>query len=74
MRSFDIYADSAANLTAEMIKENNIGVVSYTCSIDGVDMECYEEGVPFEETAKKYYDAMRAGSETKTTQIGRAHV
>lgn len=69
MRSFDIYADSAANLTAEMIKENDIGIVSYTCSIDGVDMECYEEGVPFEETAKKYYDAMRAGSETKTTLV-----
>ena len=69
MRNFDIYVDSAANLTDEMIKNNDIKVVSYTCSIDGKEMECYEEGVPYEETAKKFYDAMRNGSDTKTTLV-----
>lgn len=69
MRNFDIFVDSAANLTDEMIKNFDIRVVSYTCTIDGKDMECYEEGVPYEQTAKKFYDAMRGGSETKTTLV-----
>ena len=69
MRSFDIYVDSAANLPDELIKENDIKVISYTCSVDGKDMECYEDGVPFAETAKKFYSAMRDGAETKTTLV-----
>ena len=69
MRSFDIYVDSAANLPDELFKENDIKVISYTCSVDGKDMECYEDGVPFAETAKKFYSAMREGAETKTTLV-----
>lgn len=69
MRSFDIFVDSAANLPDELIKENDIKVISYTCSVDGKDMECYEDGVPFAETAKKFYSAMREGAETKTTLV-----
>lgn len=69
MRKFDIYVDSAANLTDEMIDNYDIKVVSYTCMIDGVEMECYEKGVSSDETAKKFYDAMRNGSETKTTLV-----
>lgn len=52
-----------------MIKNNDIKVVSYTCTIDGKEMECYQEGVPYEEVAKKFYDAMRNGSDTKTTLV-----
>ncbi len=66
---FEIFADSAANLTDEMIDRYGIGIVSYTCSIDGKEMECYQKGVPFKEIAKKFYDAMREGSETKTTLV-----
>lgn len=69
MRKFDIFVDSAANLTDEMIENNDIKVVSYTCSIDGKEMECYEKGVPYENIAKKFYDAMRNGSDTKTTLV-----
>lgn len=69
MRNFDIYADSAANLTDEMIENNDIKIISYNCSIDGKEMECYEKGVPSEQIAKAFYDAMRAGSETKTTLV-----
>lgn len=69
MKSFDLFVDSAANLPDEILKQYDIKVISYTCSIDGKDMECYEDGVPFEETAKKFYAAMRAGSETKTTLV-----
>lgn len=69
MSNFDIYVDSAANLTAEMEEKGKIRVVSYTCRIDGKEMECYEKGRPFSETAKKFYDAMRAGSETATSLV-----
>lgn len=68
MRSFDIFVDSAANLTDEMVETYNIGVVSYTCSIDGKEMQCYEKG-KFLQIAKTFYDAMRAGGETKTTLV-----
>ncbi|MDE6373372.1 MAG: DegV family EDD domain-containing protein, partial [Clostridia bacterium] len=69
LRSFDIFVDSAANLTEEMIEANGIGVDTYTCSIDGQEMECYQKGVPFEETAMKFYNAMREGADTKTTLV-----
>ncbi|MGN0817394.1 MAG: DegV family protein [Candidatus Coproplasma sp.] len=66
---FDIFVDSSANLTEEMIEENNIGVVSYVCTIDGKDMQCYEKDRPYKQTAKDFYDAMRAGSDTRTSLI-----
>jgi DegV family protein with EDD domain len=69
MNKFRIFVDSSANLTDEMIKDNDIGVVSYTCRIDGVDTECYEENKPYKEIAKRFYDAMREGHETKTSLV-----
>lgn len=69
MRNFDIFADSAANLTEEIIKEHDIKIISYTCLIDGKEINCYEDGVPFAETAKKFYAAMREGADTKTTLV-----
>lgn len=69
VRKFDIYVDSAANLNDEMIDNCDIKVISYTCSIDGVEMECYQKGVPSDQIAKKFYDAMRNGGETKTTLV-----
>lgn len=69
MRNFDIFVDSAANLPEELLKENDIKVISYTCSVNGKDIECYEDGVPFVQTAKKFYAAMREGAETKTTLV-----
>lgn len=69
MRNFDIYADSAANLPEELLKEYDIKIISYTCLVDGKETECFTESVPFVETAKKFYAAMREGSETKTTLV-----
>lgn len=69
MRSFDIYVDSSANLPDDLLKEYGIKVISYTCSVDGKDIEAYEDGVPFVDTAKKFYAAMREGAETKTTLV-----
>lgn len=74
MNQFDIFVDSSANLTEEMIRTNGIGVISYTCAIAGEERECYEEGKPFEQTAKQFYDAMRAGSETRTTLINSSKI
>lgn len=69
MEDFEIFVDSAANLTDELVAAHHIGVVSYTCSIDGREMECYRDGVPSEEVARKFYEAMRNGAETKTTLV-----
>lgn len=69
MNSFEIFVDSAANLPDDLIEKYDIGVISYTCSINGKEMQCYEKGVPYDEIAKKFYDAMREGAETKTTLV-----
>ena len=74
VRAFDIFVDSAANLTDEMIENNAFQGVSYTCSIDGKEMECYEKGGPSEQLAKKFYDAMGSGSDTKTTLVNAAKI
>jgi DegV family protein with EDD domain len=69
MKKFDIFVDSSANLTDEMIEKYEIGVIPYTCSIDGKEMECYEKGKSYDEIAKTIYNAMREGADTKTTLI-----
>ncbi len=67
MKSFDIYVDSGANIPQAIIKSRGLRVISYHMTVNGEDRLCYEEGVPFEETAKKFYDDMRAGAEVKTS-------
>ncbi|MGN0807190.1 MAG: DegV family protein [Candidatus Coproplasma sp.] len=69
MANFEIFVDSAANLTDELIEKHNIYVVPYTCSINGKEMECYQKGVSSEAIAKNFYQSMREGAETKTTLI-----
>lgn len=69
MANFEIFVDSAANLTDELIARHHIGVIPYTCSINGEEMECYQDGVPSDQIAKKFYDAMREGGTTKTALI-----
>ncbi len=68
--SFEIFADSSANLTSEMAKERNIHIITYYMNVDGKEMPCYDEAVPFEEAAKYFYGKMRAGLEAKTSLIG----
>lgn len=69
MAKFEIFVDSSANLTDEMIEKYNIGVVSYTCSLNGKEMECYQKGVPYDDLAKNFYTAMEAGADVKTTLV-----
>lgn len=70
MRSFDIYVDSGANIPDGIVKERDIHVISFYCTVNGEERQCYKEGVPFESIAKRFYDDMREGAEVKTSLIG----
>lgn len=72
MSDFEIYADSSANLTAELAKTRNIHIISYIFTVDGKDEYCYDENIPFRETAKRFYERMREGLEAKTSLISEA--
>lgn len=72
MNSFDIYVDSAANLTAAMIEKTGIKVVPFTCTVNGEERLCYEEGVPFSDTAKKFYEDMENNADIKTSLVSQA--
>ena len=69
MKAFDIYVDSGANIPQALAKSRDIHVISYHMTVNGEDRICYEEGVAFEETAKRFYDDMRAGAEVKTSLL-----
>lgn len=72
MNDFDIYVDSAANLTEEMIKKTGIKVIPFTCTVNGKERLCYEEGVPFADTAKKFYEDMENNADIKTSLVSQA--
>ncbi|MDE7306106.1 MAG: DegV family protein, partial [Clostridia bacterium] len=67
---FDIYVDSAANLTDEMVASTGIKIISYICTVNGKDMKCYDEGKPFSKTAKEFYELLASGAEVKTSLVG----
>lgn len=69
MAEFDIYVDSSANIPGEICTERGIRVIPYRCNINGAERLCVEEGVPFQEVAKKFYEDMREGMEAKTSLI-----
>lgn len=66
---FDIYTDSAANIPEELVAKHDIRVIPYVITVNGEERLSYEQGTPFSETAKRYYDDMRAGAEVKTSLI-----
>lgn len=68
MKPFEIFADSAANLPDELVKERNIRVIPYICTVDGKDMSTVTEE-PFRERAKAFYAAMRAGADVHTSLL-----
>lgn len=69
MKKFDIYVDSGANIPYALVKKHDIHVISYVISVNGEERLCYEENIAFEETAKKFYEDMRAGAEVKTSLL-----
>ena len=74
MASFEIIVDSAANIPAALRKEHNISVIPYHYLVDGEERLCFDENVPFEETAKQLYDDMRAGADVKTSLLSEEHI
>ncbi len=69
MRDYEIFVDSIANLTDEMIEKGKIKVVPYVINIDGKEMYAYQEGVSYEEIAKKFYEDMEAGACPRSSLI-----
>lgn len=72
MKQFDIFVDSGANIPNQLVKEHNIKVISFTCVVNGVERQCYQEDVPFEEIAKQFYDDLRNGADVKTSLVSKA--
>ncbi len=66
---FDIFVDSAANLTDEMIAETGIKVIPFTYTVNGEIKSCYEKDKPFKETAKAYYKLLSEGADIKTSLV-----
>ena len=59
-----LFTDTSANLPVEVIDEHGIEVIPFSYTIDGV------EYIPEREfDGKTFYDAMRAGSEVKTSMV-----
>lgn len=69
MTYFDVYCDSGANIPYDIVKERDIHVIPYSFTINGEEQTCYTDGGVFKDAAKKFYDAVRAGADVKTSLI-----
>lgn len=69
MRDYEIFVDSIANLTDEMIEKGAIKIVPYIININGKEMYAYQEGVSYEEIAKKFYKDMEDGACPRSSLI-----
>lgn len=72
---FEIVVDSAANIPACLVRQYGIHVISFVNYVDGERMVNFDIDLsPEEERAlgKKYYDAVRAGAEVKTSLVNTA--
>lgn len=67
---FDLFADSSANIPEELAAKHGIGIIPYPCIVNGEERSAVEKGVPFRESAIKFYAAMRAGADVKTSLVG----
>lgn len=69
MKQFAIFVDSGANIPNDIRIARDIRVIPFRYTVDGEERPCFTEDMPFEETAKQFYDAMRAGAEAKTSLL-----
>lgn len=69
MHKFAIFVDSGANIPNDIRISREIHVIPFHYTVNGEDLPCFSEDMPFEETAKKFYNAMRAGAEAKTSLL-----
>ena len=72
MADFEIFVDSVANLPDEIVNKYDIGVIPYSCTVNGVERLCYEKGGNFSESAKNFYAELKEGADVKTSLIGLA--
>ena len=72
MKTFSLYVDSAANIPEDIRRARDIHVIPYQCIVNGEDRLCFDENVPFEETALAQYELLRQGVEIKTSLISSA--
>ena len=63
--SYRIFTDSTANLKNETIKQFNIGIISLSYLLNGVEHISYEEGV--ENDLNAYYEALRHKAKISTS-------
>ncbi len=70
--SFELFADSAANLPDELVRAHGVRVIPYSCTVDGVPVPAYDPAVPFRVLAKKFYEKLRGGADIKTSLINAA--
>ena len=67
--AFDIFADSAANLTDEMVAETGIKIIPFHYIINGEERLCYDEGTPFAQIAKEFYTELAKGTDIRTSLV-----
>lgn len=72
MKNFSLYVDSAANIPEAIRHARDIRVIPYHCTVNGDDRLCFDENVPFEETALAHYELLRQGTDIKTSLISSA--
>lgn len=68
-KSFDIFADSAANLTDEMVAETGVKIIPFHYIVNGEERLCYQEGKPYKEIAKEFYTLLESGADIKTSLV-----
>ena len=69
MNEFDIFVDSSANLPDKLRVERNIKMISYRITVNGQERLCFDENVPFTESAKAFYAEVRAGADVKSSLV-----
>lgn len=69
MNTFEIFADSSANLPNELVKKRNINIISYSYIVNGEEKPCYEPNADFTQTAKQFYADLRGGADIKTSLV-----
>lgn len=65
--NFEIMTDSAANLSKEMVEQQELSILSLTYTVDGIEYKGYEKGK--EISAAPVYDMMRKQKEIQTSLV-----
>lgn len=68
--TFDIFADSSANLPDEAVKSSQINIIPFISTVDGEDYACYDKTKPFKDVAAPFYKKLESGAQIMTSLIG----